>query len=122
MARRPDLHSFSRAGDGFGDDLLDRDGHGRTFSTPCDLGFAFDGGSAYLTHSLDGTCANLVIRGDVPEIPDIENLGDTGWVFRHVVHRRGRFACSSTIVFEIPEGGERHIAQMLGYYTLLYAS
>lgn len=122
MDRNPHLAAWSRDCDWAGTEHPVRHGCFRKVALAEDVELSFDGGRAYYTYERDAVLAHLLIRGEVPEIPDIENLADTGWIFRHVNHRRGRYACSSTITFEIPEGGEEYTERLLLYYCLLYGA
>lgn len=120
MDRNPHTRNWGRPIDFSGYPDADLDGRREPFALHADV--SFDAGRAWFTYEQDAVLAHFLIRGEVPEIPDIENLADTGWSFRYVTHRRGRVSCSSTITFEVPEGGEKHVEPLLLYYCLLYGA
>ncbi len=78
-----------------------------------------EGGYGVIRQGFLGLTASLAIRGVVPEIPDIEHLDDTGWVFRQVWNQGSPMP---TIAFDLPEGSERFLQRVLMFYILLYGS
>lgn len=76
-----------------------------------------EGGWGRIIVRSHGITASLGIRGVVPEIPCIEHIDDTGWVFRQVWNQGSKVPI---IAFDIPEGSERFLERLLMFYIMLY--
>jgi hypothetical protein len=78
-----------------------------------------DGGHGRFTRIHGGVLANLVIWGEVPEIPELEQVQDTGWEFFQCLP-----VCSkprgTNILFLVPPGTEHHLERVLMFYAFLY--